>query len=159
MNEVEFTSRVKRCSRKLYCVAYSILWNDADCLDAVQEAVARVWMRLGRLQNEAYFETYLVRTLINRCKSMRRPKRFITVGLSRELEKMQGDLSSDLDLREALKRLPEKYRLPLILHYQDGYSLRETAQMLGISEKLVKSRLHQARGNLKQLLGGDQNEA
>ena len=65
----------------------------------------------------------------------------------------------DLDLRNALMKLKGKYRILLVLHYQNGYSLEEISEIMGISERLVKSRMHQARQELKKLLGGDDYEA
>ena len=56
-------------------------------------------------------------------------------------------------------KLPEKYRLPTLLHYLEGYSLKEIARILRIPESKVKSRLHQARGKLRDLLGGEDYEA
>ena len=63
-------------------------------------------------------------------------------------------LCEDIQLRIALGQLPEKYRLPLILHYVEGYPLADIAAMLGIPAKLVKSRLHQARKALAGRLEG-----
>ena len=54
------------------------------------------------------------------------------------------------------RRLPEKYRLPLVLHHVEGYPLADVAAALGIPRKLAASRLHQARNALRKLLdGGD----
>ena len=159
LDEAEFSARILRMKRRLYCVAYSILWNNADCADAMQETAARAWTQRSRLRNEDFFETWLVRILINECKALIRKQRRTEVGLSDDLPGEEQDESISIDLQKALKQLKSKYRLPLILHYQDGYSLREVGQMLGIRENLVKSRLHQARKELKHLLGGDEDEA
>ena len=65
-------------------------------------------------------------------------------------------LCEDLQLRLALKRLPEKYRLPLLLHHMEGWPVGDVARMLNIPVGLVKSRLYQARRALRALLdGGD----
>ena len=157
MDEAELSARILKIKRRLYCTAYSILWNEADCLDAMQEAAARAWMHLSRLRNEDYFETWLTRILINECKALLR-KRKGEGALTEDIAAAQRDLPADIDLQNALRCLKPKYRLPLILHYQDGYSLKEVAQILGLREALVKSRLHQARQELKRLLGGDENE-
>ena len=158
LDEAEFIERAMKIRRRLYCAAYSILWNDADCLDAMQEAAAKAWMGLSRLRNEAYFETWLTRILINECKALVRKRRDESA-LTDEISSAQQDIPGDIDLRNALKRLKQQYRLPLILHCQDGYSLREVADILGLSEGLVKSRLHQAKQELRRLIGGDANEA
>ena len=155
MNESEFSARVLKCRRKLYCVAYSILWNDADCADAMQEAAAKAWTHRFGLGNEDYFETWLTRILINECKTLRRRQKHAEVELKEDLPAPGHETAEDMDLQNALKRLKEKYRLPLILHYQDGYTLKEISRMLSIGEGLVKSRLYQARQELKRLLGGE----
>ena len=158
MNEAEFGARILKIERRLYCTAYSILWNEADCLDAMQEAAARAWMHRGRLRNENFFETWFTRILINECRALLR-KRKGEGALTEEIAAAQQDIPADIDLKNALIRLKPKYRLPMILHYQDGYSLKEVARILDLREALVKSRLHQARQELKRLLGGDEYEA
>ena len=157
LDEAEFSARILKIKRRLYCTAYSILWNEADCLDAMQEAAARAWMHRGRLRNEDFFETWFTRILINKCKALLR-KRKGEGALTEDIAAARRDMPADIDLKNALRRLKPKYRLPLILHYQDGYSLKEAAQILDLKEALVKSRLHQARRELRHLLGGEENE-
>lgn len=60
----------------------------------------------------------------------------------------------DPALRDALERLDVKFRLPLVLHYLEGYRVREIAKMLRLPEGTVKRRLHQARKLLKSALKG-----
>lgn len=159
MDETTFAALLRDESRKLYCVAYSILWNDADCADAMQEAAAKAWLRKGQLKHEEFASTWLYRILINECITLRRRRHVPIVPLDKAEGVALKDDVPDIDLKRSLARLPEKYRLPLILHHQDGYSLRETAEMLGLPEKRVRSRLHQARKMLKQLMGGEDHEA
>ena len=54
-------------------------------------------------------------------------------------------------LREALRGMPDKYRLPLILHYAEGYGIVEIARMLRLPQTTVRGRLHVGRGKLKAL--------
>lgn len=75
LNKNEFTQKVLDAESTLYHVAKSILRSEADCEDAVQEAIAIAWQKLPTLKTDAYFTTWLVRILINECKSvLRRPK-------------------------------------------------------------------------------------
>lgn len=140
---------------KLYCVAYSILWNDADCADAMQEAAAKAWMLRFRLEAVEYFETWFMRILINECRMLKRKRRHAVTAPDQDIPAPERDAAADIDLRNAFRRLPEKYQLLLILRYQDGYSVREISGMLSLREELVKSRLRQARTELRRLLGGD----
>ena len=99
LDEAEFIERAMKIRRRLYCAAYSILWNDADCLDAMQEAAAKAWMGLSRLRNEAYFETWLTRILINECKALVRKRRDESA-LTDEISSAQQDIPGDIDLRK-----------------------------------------------------------
>lgn len=156
MNDSEYMRRVRAIEGRLYRIAQAILWRDADCADAIQEAVFRGWMKKDNLNDPALFEPWLVRILVNQCRDMlRRRKR---EGLPLAIEIADEDrLCEDLHLRLALKRLPEKYRLPLVLHHLEGYPLEDIADALGIPRGRVASRLRLARKLLRTLLdGGDE---
>lgn len=150
MNRAEFGRRVRGCERKLYRVARTILSRDVDCEDAVQEALLKAWMRLDTLREEAYFETWLIRILINECRSLWRRGRGGEAELPENLA-MAADGASPVF--EALMALPEKQRIALELHYIEGYRTREIAKILGITESAVKWRLGKGRALLKKELG------
>ena len=150
--------RVRAMERKLYRIAHAILWSDADCADAIQEAVFKGWVKKGGLRDERYFETWLVRILINECKTLIRRSKFSPLPLDETMRAGDAGLDVDLQLRAALIQLPEKYRTPLLLHHLEGYALGEVARILKLTPQLVKSRLHQARKLLrKNLNAGDES--
>ena len=158
MNDQDFTRRVRSMERKLYRIAHAILWNDADCADAIQEAVFKGWMKRGSLREERYFETWLVRILINECRNLIRRSKLAPLPLDETIRAGGDEPGVDMHLRAALIQLPEKYRTVLRLHHLEGYSLNEVARILRITPQLVKSRLHQARKLLrKNLNAGDEN--
>ena len=155
MSDLEYMQRVRCLEGRLYRIAQAILWREADSLDAVQEAVFRGWMKKDRLKDPGKLEAWLVRILVNQCRDMLRRRKREPVPLEEDIAG-EDRLCEDLQLRLALKRLPEKYRLLLVLHYLEGYPVREVAEMLKLPQGLVSSRLHQARGALRNLLeGGD----
>ena len=155
MGDNEYMQRVRSMEGRLFRIAQAMLWRYADSADAVQEAVFRGWLKKGSLRQDAYFETWLIRILINECKdALRRRKR----EPAEIVEEVSGEerLCEDLCLRMALKSLPEKFRLPLLLHYMEGYPVADVASMLGISLSQANARLHRARKALRSLLdGGD----
>lgn len=155
MNDRDYMARIRAMEGRLYRIAQAMLWRDADCADAIQEAVFRGWMKKGQINEPAYFETWLIRILINQCKDVLRRRRRDPLPL--DIETGQEDrLCEDVHLRACLKRLPEEYRIPLLLHHLEGYSIRDVAKMLCLPEKRVTARLYRARKALRALLdGGD----
>lgn len=157
MSDQEFMARTRSMERKLYRIARAILWSDADCADAIQEAVFKGWMKKGSLREAKYFETWLVRILINECRNLIRKQKGAPLPLNEAAVGTQPGPEEDSQLRAALMELPEKYRMPLLLHHLEGYGLADIARMLDMPQTMVKSRLHQARGALRKILKAGEN--
>lgn len=149
MNRTDFILRVRGCERRLYRVARTMLRSDADCEDAVQEALLKAWSKLGSLREEQFFETWLIRILINECKNIyrRRPR------AQEELPESLAASPADGELMDALMNLPPKFRIPMELHYIEGYGIAEISRMLRIPDGTVKWRLSRGRALLKTELG------
>ncbi|NLO84118.1 MAG: RNA polymerase sigma factor [Clostridiales bacterium] len=152
MDKLTFMDEVKARERQMYRIARSYGLADADCCDAVQEALLRAWAKRDTLRNEAAIGTWLIRILINECKTALR-KRAKTV-LVAELPQHAAEVEAEADpaLEQALFALPAKYRVPLVLNVLDGYTLREIAQMLTLPEGTVKSRVSRAKKQLGTML-------
>ncbi len=146
----EFSTRVLEVEGMLYRVAYGILLNQSDCADAVQEALMRGWEKLHTLREEEYFRTWLTRILINQCYNMIRRRRFFLPLDSARTVAAPED--ADIALHDAIARLDDKLRLPIVLHYMEGYSLEEIARMLSQPVGTVKTRLMRARKQLRAAL-------
>ena len=146
MNEREFAERVRECSGQLWRVSYAILRNGADCDDALQEALLRAWRRIGSLKEEKYFTTWLTRILINECKRLLKGRANRTEALP---ENTGVFVAENPALHEAIMALPVSLRLPLVLHYMEGYSVKEIASMLKLPETTVQWRLHSARKQIR----------
>ena len=118
MNDQEYMARVQGMERKLYRIARAVLWNDADCADAIQEAVFKGWMKRGSLKDEARFAAWLARILVNECHNLQRRQKLKSLPLNEEISLSQQDsMAEDVQLRQALESMPEKYRMPLLLRY------------------------------------------
>jgi len=150
MTKAEFIRRVQACERRLYRVARTMLSSEADCEDAVQEALIRAWSKLHTLREEAYFETWLIRILINQTKSFYRRRPPAPVELS---EGIPGPDTPDTPVMDAICDLPGKTRIAVELHYIEGYSIKECARMLNAPEGTVKWRLKQGRDQLRHIIG------
>ncbi len=136
----------------MYHVAKTLLYNDADCADAIQEAIVKAFTNLHNLRKDSYAKTWLIRILINECYAiMRREKRIVSLeGYQREdTGKETEDYS---DLYEAIRQLPQEIRICVTLYYLEGYSVKETAKLLEITESAVKNRLARARAKMRSEL-------
>ncbi len=136
----------------MYRVAKTLLRSDADCADAIQEAIVKAFSSLHTLRRDSYAKTWLVRIVINECYTiMRKEKRVVSIEdyVPEEEAESARDYS---DLYEAVSRLPKEQRLSVALYYMEGYSVKEIAELMETSESAVKSRLARARARLKQEL-------
>ncbi|MEQ2471752.1 RNA polymerase sigma factor [Laedolimicola intestinihominis] len=152
MKKEELGELIMASEDAMYHVAKTLLYSDADCADAIQEAIVKAFSKLDTLKKDAYAKTWLMRILLNECYSvMRKEKRVVSLEDYRQEEKTeeQKDYS---DLYEAIYRLPEEMRLSVTLYYLDGYSVREIAAMMETTESAVKNRLARARQRLKREL-------
>lgn len=143
LEKAEFVTLVDRKSEMLYRIARTILRNDEDCKDALQETVLKAWENRQKLRDAALAATWITRILINECRAFgRRRRKYV---LHADVWVSGSQPPEDPALREALDRMPEKLRLPLILHYLEGYSYREISFILGVPNTTVRSRLSRAR--------------
>jgi len=150
MQRIDFIARVRACERRLYRIARTMLSCDADCEDAVQETLLKAWAGRDGLRNEAYFETWLIRILINECHNIQRSNRkCMPQEKFREEAYMPDEYA---DLREAVQQLDESLRLPVVLHYIAGYDTKESARILRIPHGTLCTRLKRARQHMKEFL-------
>lgn len=153
MTNEAFSMRVLQMKQKLFRVAYGLLRNPADQEDAVSEAIRKAFQGQGKLRDEAAFEGWLMRILINECHTIgRRKARELPIA---EISEQIAPDGANPALHDAILALPEDLRLPIILHYMDGYPLEMIADMQGIPLGTVKTRLMRARHKLKELLTGE----
>lgn len=163
MNKQEFGQLVMDSETTLYRVAKSILVSDADCADAVAEGVVKAFAGLGKLRNDKYAKTWLVRIVINECMQMyNRNNHFLStddeqttdmmVDLQRSKQELQRDGDEYSNLYDALSQLREEDRATVELHYIEEFSVKEIADMTGVSVGTVKSRLSRSRVRLKEIL-------
>ena len=150
MDKDDFAVRALALERSLYCIARSYLAAEADCEDALQNALLRAWEKRDTLRQEAYFNTWLTRILINCCKQiLRRQKQEMP---SESLPEQAAPTDGDIDAWRELCSLDEKYRIVLMLRYRDGYCVADISRILRIPQGTVKARLSRGREQLRTRL-------
>jgi len=151
-----------------YRVAYRLLGNEADAMDAVQDGFVKALSHLSSFQGRSSFKTWLLRVVSNASLDLGRQRgRRETLSLDafapKEKENAEPIVLSDpavrlenADLRrqlqQALSKLPEAQRRTFVLHAEADLSYREVADVLGISIGTVMSRLYYARQKLRAIL-------
>lgn len=148
MTKKQYEDEVERLAPSLRRIAYSIVRNEHDAQDAVQQALLAVWARRECVEF-ARLKPYLTRAVMNACRDIQRARQK-TIPM-KEMPEMSYQ-PPDGVLADAVERLPEELRLPLLLHYMEGYKLAEIAGALGQSLPQVTSRLFRARKRLKRML-------
>ena len=154
MDAVTFQTEALKLEKLLYHISWSMLSDQEDCADAVQEALTKAWQRRESLQSMRAFRPWLTRILYNVCVDILRSRKHLAKEPLDD-ESLPADdppATLDDDVLEALSHLSPEQRTAVVLHYLEGYRLREIAAMLGISQNTVKSRLLYARNDLKQSL-------
>ena len=147
MEERPFTQKLLESEPMLYRIACALLRSEADRQDAMQETALKAWKNRASLREEQYFRTWISRIMVNECHNLhRKNSRYVPV---EELPDRPMPDSGEQETRLMLESLPEKQRVPLVLHYLEGFSLEEIARVQHISLALVKYRMHQARKALR----------
>jgi RNA polymerase sigma-70 factor, ECF subfamily len=151
-----------------YRVAYRLLGNEADALDALQDGFVKALNNLRKFERRCSFKTWLLRIVANASldlgRNRKRRGRLIEVA-STTLKTRNGTtpehedpaaIADEADLRSAVRRamesLPEAQRQTFALHADGGLSYREIADAMETSIGTVMSRLFYARQKLKALL-------
>ena len=156
MTKEEFAQVVLDSTDSLYRISKSILKHDADCEDAVQEAITIAFEKLHTLRKDCYAKTWLVRIVMNECyKIARRKEREYATEQSDMLEKQvrletTGLKLEQSDVYQALLTLEERQRVVLELFYVEQYSLKEIARIINVPVGTVKSRLNRGRKQLRK---------
>ena len=168
-----FYDLVRPHERGLYLAALSIVNNAADAEEVVQEAILKAFKAIGQFRGEAKFSTWIIQIAINEARmKLRKDRRHLYESLdeSRKGED-EGDYiprdfadwreipSEALEsarlrqaLRKALDSLSPKYRQVLILRDVQHLNIAETAELLGVNEGTVKTRLLRARLMMRDAL-------
>ena len=147
MTKEELGTLILNSERQLYSTAKTILINDQDCADAIQETIVKAFSKIGTLRNDKYAKTWLIRILINECYTLlRKSSKLVSLEGMSEMTEIETDQRTDYsDLYRAVNSLKEELRMP-------DFNIKEIAQILEITEGAVQKRLARARGKLKRNL-------
>ncbi len=162
-----FESLIADCENHIYGLAMNILKKSEEAEDIVQTTFLDVLESIEDFRGEASFKTWISRIAVNNAlKKLRKRKGLDTVSLEEDIYDVKKpdrvrrwiqNPREDLEqkqlrkiLRSHIQSLPDKYRIVFVLRDIEGFSTRETAEMLDITESNVGVRLLRARMALRE---------
>lgn len=158
-----FSNILEGVKVKLYKTGMAILKNDDDTCDAIQETLLSAYQNFSTLKNPEYFNTWIIRILINKCYDIIKKNKKISnineklMQTSTPYYEMYCDES---ELEQILNKLDADLRTVTVLYYYDDLPVTDIAQILNIPEGTVKSRLSRARTKISEIYqleeGGEQ---
>jgi len=167
-----FRAIIQRNNRRLFRVARSILKDDSEAEDVVQEVYARALEHISEFRGDSTLATWLTRIAINEAQGrLRRQRPAVDLAMIDSEEKGMSEVisfplaSPDADpervaaqrevrrlMEQAIDELPDGFRVVFVMRVVEEMSIEETASFLGLREETVKTRLHRARNLLRRAL-------
>ena len=141
---------VREYSDMLLRLACTRLSSVSDAEDAVQEVFLRLLSAPVSFRDAGHEKAWLIRTTLHRASDIRRQAEKRNLPLEEAAQTAAPEPGTDL--LQAVQALPEKYGAVIHLHYYEGYSTDEIAQILGCRPGTVRSRLSRARDRLRKLI-------
>jgi RNA polymerase sigma-70 factor (ECF subfamily) len=170
-DEAAVRAITKRYNRRLFRIARSILRNDAEAEDVVQETYVRAFTGLDLFRGDARFGTWITRIAMNEALGRLRRRRptvdwetyganrnqaeiihFPIPAVSNDPEKVMAQSEVRAVLEQAIDELPDAFRAVFVARIVEGMSVDETADLFGLQPETVKTRLHRARLLLREEL-------
>jgi RNA polymerase sigma factor (sigma-70 family) len=147
-------------ARRLFMLALSILRDDGEAEDAVQETLLKAWRSWDSLSRMERPSAWLTRVCVNHCISRRRllrsrgwpPLTLLEDGAIAGMSRPAADL---MDMERAYRRLSLKQRAAITLNYRHGYSIDECAAFMGCRPGTVRTHLARGLVTLRKELGDD----
>ncbi len=159
MTEQKLRAAMETYGDTVFRLALCRLQNIADAEDVYQDVFLKL-IQQERLDDSdlEHVKAWLIRTTINRCTDVMRFRfRRSAVSLENLVEVSAAVDETAAELWAAVNRLPAKFRIVVHLHYAEGYSTDEIADILAIPAVTVRTRLRRARLKLKAMLGGSED--
>ena len=143
---------IKRHYRHVFAVCLGVLANVDDAEDIAQDAMLKGFLKIKKLRESEQFGQWILRVSKNLCIDFLRRKKCARAFLGKQALQRRQTTNENHDLQQALGRLSQEFRLPLVMYYFDNKSAKAIAEKLKISHSGVCQRIRAARKQLHKLL-------
>jgi len=147
----------ERYSPDIFKYSFSILKNNEEAKDAVQEVFVRYAKNESSFKQDCSYKTWLLIIARNYCFNRIKNKNFRNEEIEDDvfIESYSPDYDMQISLKDALMKLPEEYNELIYLKEYEGFSYKEIAEITNLSLENVKIKLFRARQELRKILKGD----
>lgn len=150
MTQEEWITRIIGMQDRLYRISTTILPQLCDREDAVQSAIEKALRKRDSLRDEKALDKWMARILINESYAILRRRKRET--LFDDPPERECEPDARPEVYELFTSLEDKYRIPMVLYYVEGYAVGEITGILRLPAGTVKSRLHRGRQILRGLI-------
>ena len=147
-----FTCLAQRYIDTVYRVALNYLKSPSDADDITQNVFLKLLQEKKPFDRDEHVKHWLIRVTVNECKNLVRSRWWRAESIEEYAGQLAFDNQTQSDLFHMVMALPRKYRLPIYLHYYEGYSTQEIGQMLKLPKNTVCTQLKRGRELLKESL-------
>lgn len=145
-----FCDNIKNLENGMYRLSYSILKNEADAQDAVQEAIYNAYKKLETLKDKRKFKSWIYKIVTNTSfEILRNKKNYIDIE-QENIVAEKIDIDTNLTLWKAVQGLEQPYRTTITLFYYEDMSIKEISEITGSKVDAIKKQLSRGRDKIKE---------
>lgn len=148
----QFTCLAERYIDTVFRVAFNYLKSAADAEDVTQNVFLKLLKEKKDFESEDHVKHWLIRVTVNACKNLLRSRWWKMESFEDYAATLSFDNRAQSELFYTVMALPRKYRIPIYLHYYEGYSTQEIGEILKIPKNTVCTQLKRGRELLKKSL-------
>lgn len=160
--EEELLEIIKKNKTQLYKVAKSILNDEEDINDAIQETLINAYNKIDTLKNKKYIETWITRILINKCYDIIDKNKVHERKVQKAIDTYSNYENDNFEQRtivqKAVSQIDEDLKLIVIMYYYNQFSVKEISKIMDIPSGTVKSKLSRARTKLYEILKREEEQ-
>ena len=147
-----FCDNIKNLENGMYRLSYSILKNEEDAQDAVQEAIYNAYKKLDTLKYKRKFKSWIYKIVTNTSfEILRNKKNYIDIE-QENIAAEKIDIDTNLTLWKAVQGLEQPYRTTITLFYYEDMSIKEISEITGSKVDAIKKQLSRGRDKIKEVI-------
>lgn len=147
-----FCNNIKSLENGMYRLSYSILKNEADAQDAVQEAIYKSYKNLDNLKEKRKFKPWIYKIVTNTAfETLKKRENYSDIE-QEYIESNQVDIDTNLTLWNIVQNLEQPYRTTITLFYYEDMSIKEISNVTETSTDAIKKQLSRGREKIKEVI-------